>query len=393
MGFSAAFPRLMSVGHFTVDINQGALVSILPFLIAAYGYDYATAGTLILAYNLVGSIVQPLFGQIADRRYTGWMLPFAAVLACGGMAASGFCSSFPLLCLAVMAGGVGVSMMHPVAALVVNRSADAARHGWALSSFSFGGSLGFALGPVVMSTSVELVGMAGTLVILIPAAVLCALVIPRLGELAELMRTTGGSARKTLSGKDDWKAFSRLCCTVFTRSVIYHGLNTFVALFWVYELGRSKAAGSATLSLFFFSACAGTLLGGRLADRFGYRNVLRGSHLLMVPLLCMLSVTRDVVWATLLLVPLGLVMNMGYSSMVVLGQRYLPNRMGLASGITLGVSVTIGGVAVPLLGRAADMFGLSVVFPILTGLGVFAALGTLFLVPLEEEAADGRRTR
>lgn len=378
----------MSVGHFTVDINQGALVSILPFLIAAYGYDYATAGTLVLAYNLVGSIVQPLFGQIADRKYTGWMLPAAALLACGGMAASGFCSSYPLLCMAVVAGGVGVSMMHPVAALVVNRSADAGRHGWALSIFSFGGSLGFALGPVVMSSSVELFGMAGTLVILIPAAVFCALVIPRLGALAELMRSGEGAVRRAgANGSDDWNAFARLCCTVFTRSVIYHGLNTFVALFWVYELGRSKTAGSATLSLFFFSACAGTLLGGKLADRIGYRSVLRVSHLAMVPLLCLLSATRDVVWATLLLIPLGLVMNMGYSSMVVLGQRYLPNRMGLASGITLGVSVTIGGVAVPLLGRAADMYGLSVVFPILAGLGAFAALGTMFLRPLEEDQA------
>ena len=54
---------LISCGHLCSDINQGALAAVLPFLIAAYHYDYATAATLVLFSNLVGSVVQPIFGQ------------------------------------------------------------------------------------------------------------------------------------------------------------------------------------------------------------------------------------------------------------------------------------------------------------------------------------------
>ena len=53
---------LISCGHLCSDINQGALAAVLPFLIAAYHYDYATAATLVLFSNLVGSVVQPIFG-------------------------------------------------------------------------------------------------------------------------------------------------------------------------------------------------------------------------------------------------------------------------------------------------------------------------------------------
>jgi len=41
-----------------------------------------------------------------------------------------------------------------------------------------------------------------------------------------------------------------------------------------------------------------------------------------------------------------------------MGQRYLPNRVGLASGVTLGLAVAVGGVASPFLGWIADHHGI-----------------------------------
>jgi FSR family fosmidomycin resistance protein-like MFS transporter len=44
--------------------------------------------------------------------------------------------------------------------------------------------------------------------------------------------------------------------------------------------------------------------------------------------------------------------------MVVTGQKYLPKHIGFASGVTLGLAVTVVGVAAPLLGRVADNYGI-----------------------------------
>jgi FSR family fosmidomycin resistance protein-like MFS transporter len=43
---------------------------------------------------------------------------------------------------------------------------------------------------------------------------------------------------------------------------------------------------------------------------------------------------------------------------IVMGQKYLPNHVGLASGVTLGLTITAGGVAAPFLGKIADVYGI-----------------------------------
>jgi len=47
-----------------------------------------------------------------------------------------------------------------------------------------------------------------------------------------------------------------------------------------------------------------------------------------------------------------------YSPTIVLGQFYLPNRVGLSSGVTLGLAVAIGGGAAPVIGKIADIYGI-----------------------------------
>ena len=84
------YKYLMSLGHFCSDINQGALSAVLPFLIAAHGYSYATAASLVMISNLVGSAVQPLIGYLSDKRSTTWAIPAGVLMAGGGIALTGF---------------------------------------------------------------------------------------------------------------------------------------------------------------------------------------------------------------------------------------------------------------------------------------------------------------
>ena len=50
---------------------------------------------------------------------------------------------------------------------------------------------------------------------------------------------------------------------------------------------------------------------------------------------------------------------------IVMGQEFLPGRIGVASGVTIGLSVGMGGVAAPLLGILADADGLRAVFELI----------------------------
>ncbi|HKU81577.1 MAG TPA: hypothetical protein VJP76_05355, partial [Candidatus Tumulicola sp.] len=93
-------------------------------------------------------------------------------------------------------------------------------------------------------------------------------------------------------------------------------------------------------------------------------------------------------WSFVLLATaFGLAMGLSAGVVVVLGQEYLPQRIGIASGVTLGLSVTIGGFAAPLFGAIGDHRGLIAVFASAT---LFAALSlgaSAFMTEPERVAA------
>ena len=63
-----------------------------------------------------------------------------------------------------------------------------------------------------------------------------------------------------------------------------------------------------------------------------------------------------------------------------MGQEYLPGRIGVASGVTIGLSIGLGGIGAPLLGLVADAHGLRAVFELLVVFPLLA-MGLAQLLP------------
>jgi FSR family fosmidomycin resistance protein-like MFS transporter len=218
-------------------------------------------------------------------------------------------------------------------------------------------------------------GLSGTLALaLIPLAA-AVLVARKLGRLREL---EGAAEADAVGGDDDWSAFGRLGGVIALRSGIYFGLQAFVPAYFIAELSTGKAAGNAALTLMLAMGAVGTLVGGVLVDRFGARTVLVGTQILLLPLLFVLPVTGPAA-ATALLGLIGFVTIASFSITIVLGQAYLPNRTGLASGITLGLAIGLGGVAATALGVVADAQGLPAVLWVIALLPVPSLLLALTL--------------
>ena len=137
------------------------------------------------------------------------------------------------------------------------------------------------------------------------------------------------------------------------RSAVFFGLQAFIPVYFAVELGTSEAAGNGALSVMLVAGAAGTYLGGRLVDRLGRRVIVVGSMAALGPLLVLMLIAGR--WpATLLLAGVGFVVIANFSITVVMGQEYLPTRLGLASGITLGAAIGVGGLAAAALGALAD---------------------------------------
>ncbi|HYH91318.1 MAG TPA: MFS transporter [Solirubrobacteraceae bacterium] len=375
---------VLATGHLWADFLQGAVPALLPFLIAERGYSYAAAGALVLASSIGSSLVQPLFGIASDRLALPWLMPAGLAIGGAGLATVGLTESYAATVAAVAVSGLGVAAFHPEGARYANYVSRGQR-GRGMSMFSLGGNAGFALGPLLVTPAVLAFGLHGTLLVLIPlwlAAGLLARELGRLRGFAPVVAAGGRRDADETAGADAWGPFARLASLIGLRSGVFFGLQAFIPIYFAVELGTSEAAGNGALSVMLVAGAVGTYLGGRLVDRLGRRVIVVGSMAALGPLLVLLQFAER--WpATLLLAGIGFVVIANFSITIVMGQEYLPNRLGLASGITMGAAIGFGGVAAALLGALADATSLQTAMWTIAALPFPALLIALSLPPTD----------
>jgi FSR family fosmidomycin resistance protein-like MFS transporter len=255
-----------------------------------------------------------------------------------------------------------------------------------MSLFSVGGNAGLALGPVLTTPLVLLFGLPGTLALALPPLAVAVLVARELPRLRALDAAGASRAAGLTRPENDWSAFTRLNGVVALRSGVYFGLQAFVPAYFVAELARTEAAGNGALTAMLAAGAVGTLVGGVLVDRWGAKVVLVGTTALTIPLLAALPLAGPFA-ATVLLSAIGFYTIASFSVTVVLAQAFLPSRTGLASGVTLGLSIGLGGAAALLLGIVADRVGLSAVLWVIA---VLPVPSILLALSLPTESAPGR---
>lgn len=374
---------LLSVGHAVDDLYQGAVPALIPFFVAARHWDYSTASGITVAATVLSSIVQPVFGIVTDRHKLPWLVPLGMAIAGIGIALSGLSGSYAITLAAVALSGIGVAAYHPESARLA-RVASRGSH-VAMSWFSLGGNIGFALGPLLVPLVLAPLGIGGTLPLAIPA-IIWALVtmgalrrrttipVPTMvqGSLADAARGT-----HVVERRDDWKGFGVFVVPVIARSILTAGFGTFLALFVEHRLNAGTGIGEAALVIFYGVGALGTLLGGRLARRFGRVTTVRTAYLATI--VCAVGVWLVPGPAIFVAIAATAIASyVPFSIHVTLGQDYLPNHVGTASGVTLGLAVSVGGLLAPVLGVIADHSSLQtsiaalVLMPIVASIAGFA---------------------
>jgi FSR family fosmidomycin resistance protein-like MFS transporter len=348
---------LLALGHLVVDMNQGALAPLLPFLKGVFGLSYAASGAVLLVSSLTSSLVQPVFGFLADRAPRRWLLPWSVMLAALGVALAGLAPSYWVLLALVFVSGLGVAAYHPEGYRTANQVAGD-RKATGLSLFSIGGNIGIALGPPAVTFLVPRFGLPGTLGLLGPGLVVAALLTAVLpGLIATSAKGTTARAARD-GGRDMRGAMALLIGVVTVRSWTQLGLVTYVPFLYVDLLGQDPGVVGLLLFLFLGAGAVGTLAGGPIADRWGARRYIVASLLLSTPLIAVF-LWRPAGWlAAAALAAAGFVLVSSFSITVALGQAYLPRNLGMAAGLIVGLAIGTGGIGVTILGWVADHWGL-----------------------------------
>ncbi|MQA01667.1 MAG: MFS transporter [Streptosporangiales bacterium] len=371
---------ILIVSHAVVDFHQGAVPAMLPFLVATRHYDYAAVAGITLAATLLASLVQPLFGAITDRRKMPWLVGVGPLVAGLGIGISGVFDVYAVTWAAVALAGIAVAAYHPEAASAARRASGGSAQG--MSWFSVGGLVGLAGAPLLVEPVLSQGGVSATPVLAAFGACAFVVLLP-LWAWSRRRFAAGNNAarggRTQPAGRDDWRSFGWLTAAVVTRSVLQFGITAFVALYLIHDLDASTRVGAASLTAFLGAGAVGTVFGGALGDRLGRVRAMRIGYLACLPGLLGLLLAPNVPVALAAAAVLGFATMMPFAVQVTLGQEYLPNRVGTASGLTLGVAMTIGGSATPLLGMLADARGLPTALAVLLVVPVVSLLFTLRL--------------
>lgn len=372
---------VLTASHVVDDLYQGAVPALLPFLVLERGYSYAEATGITLAATVLSSVLQPAFGVLSDRRPLPWLTPAGLLVAGIGIALAGVGSSYWWTWAAVALSGLGVAAYHPAAARAARAAAGTSAQG--MSWFALGGNSGLALGPVVVTPLLLAHGVAGTPLLAVPALLMAGFLVwlqRRARALAGGAATTARRAAAAAgAGVDDWGAFGWLTVLVVIRSVLFFGVSSLLALYVIARFGVTPSAGSLTLATFLTVGAVGTLGGGWIADRHSRLGAIRLGYALSLPGLVLLLAAPAFPVAVGAAALLGLGLYLPFSVQTTLGQEYLPNRVGTASGVTLGLTVSAGGIFAPVLGALADAHGLTWALAPLVVLPLVALLASLRL--------------
>jgi FSR family fosmidomycin resistance protein-like MFS transporter len=368
----------LALGHMVIDINQGSFPVILPFLKDALNLSYAATGLIVLTANITSSLIQPLFGYLADRTARRWLLPLSVLLSAVGLGFLGLAPSYGAVLALVVVTGFGVAAYHPEGYRTATAVAGD-RKATGVSIFSTGGNIGIAVGPPLLTLLLTTYGLSGSLGMLVPGLLVAGLLtaaLPRLSAPAPAVardRARAAGAR-TMAG-----AMALLILVVAIRSWTQLGFTTFMPFYWRDVLQGDPRLVGTLLAVFLGAGAVGTLAAGPVADRVGVRRYVVSVFLLAAPLAVGFLFVSGGPLVFVLLALLGFVLVSTFTVSVVLGQAYLPKHPGLASGLIVGFAIGAGGLGASALGWVADQWGLTAALAISAGMPLAGFLVALFL--------------
>lgn len=355
---------LLTGTHAVNDLYQGLVPALLPFMVLERGYSYTAAAGLMLAATGLSSVVQPLFGLYADRHPRSWLVPTGFLVAALGVVLAGIGQSYLLTWIAIALCGLGIAAYHPPATVAARAAGGASQK--AMSVFSVGGTIGASFAPVLAATVVGGGGLSRSYLLGLPALAMGVVwVLANAGgQRASVAAAAAAAARKAaghvLKPHNDWRAFGVLVATIVGWSIPYVTVLSMLSLRITRDLHGTAFQGAAALTAFTAFGAVGTLLGGWLGDRIGRMGTIRAGYLLALPAMAGLVLAPNAGWALACTALLGMCMFLPFAAQVTLAQDYLPRNPATASGITLGLALSVGGLVSPLFGMLSDARGLGV---------------------------------
>jgi FSR family fosmidomycin resistance protein-like MFS transporter len=369
----------LSVSHLLNDTLQSLIAAVYPILKESYSLSFTQIGLITLAFQCTASLLQPLVGLYTDRR----PLPFSLVIGMGvtlvGLVLLSVADNFMAILISASLVGVGSAIFHPEASRMA-RLASGGRHGFAQSLFQVGGNGGSAIGPLLAAFVVVPWGQPSLAWFSI-AAVAAMIILFQVGRwyrahLNERVTKKATNTPSPVSPRQAAFAIGILLCLIFSKYFYLVSLTSYYTLYLIETFGVSVQDSQLRLFVFLGAVAVGTFIGGPIGDKIGFKAVIWGSILGVLPFTLVLPYS-NLLWTTILTIPIGLILASAFSAIMVYAQELLPSRVGMVAGLFFGFAFGMGGVGAAVLGWLADQTSIGFVYKICSFLPLIGLLTAL----------------
>ena len=387
----------VSFGHMAIDILNASIAMILAVLAVPFNISNAQIGLGSMAYALMGSLSQPFFGVLADRFGGRWLGAIGLLWTAVFYYAATFSQNYFTLIALMTVASLGSGAFHPQGAMNAG-AAGGHKATTGTSVFFLLGQMGLAIGPMVAGVLLEEIGMLGPRIMAaatLPFVAWMAFGLskplvrvhdepPPARPVEQRPRAAGGplhasiGASQSLQTHRRWPALVAFAVLVALRASVH---QIFYGLLPKYfsDLGFSPREFGFMVGVPSVAIALGSMTGGILGDRYEQPKIVLWSLLAATPFSWLMLDIVDGWLFFPLAFTAGFLVGIPHSILVVMAQRFLPNRQGLASGAILGFTFASGAFGIGLAGPIADYSSLSAVMHVVALLPLLAALCAVFL--------------
>lgn len=381
---------IIGMCHLLNDTLQAVIPAMFPILEDSLGLTFTQLGLIAFTLNMVASVLQPVIGMYTDKRPMPYALPIGLTSSMLGMLGLAFAPNFTMILISVFFIGIGSATFHPEGSRVAYLAAGP-RRGFAQSIFQVGGNAGQALAPLITALILVPLGQFGSIWFTLVAAVAVAFLLyiakwykERLFIMKERSKQTSEQA-PNIPKKAVSFAIIMLIFIVFARSWYQNALSNFYQFYAIEKYGLTIAEAQLYIFTFLLAGAIGTFIGGPLADRFGKRTIILFSLLSPAPLALLLPFMPG--WVAIVFLGLiGLFLMSSFSVAVVYAQELVPGKIGMMSGLIVGLAFGMGAIGSVALGSLIDVVGLKTTMIAVSPLPLLGLL--TYLLPSDQKIKD-----
>jgi FSR family fosmidomycin resistance protein-like MFS transporter len=380
----------LCTAHFVSDSYSSIIYPLLPMLKAKLALTSSQVFWLAPLLAISSSLMQPLYGFISDRYARRFFAVFAPTITAIFISMIGLAPSYGVLIVLLVAGGIGIGSFHPQAAAMA-AAASGHRRRIGMAMFSAIGTLGFAIGPFVITRVVDRFGLENSYYIVF-LGVLTSIALYRICPPLEApARFAPGVAKikwQLLNAlRPAWKPLLLLYLITVIRSGIQITTNNYLP-FLLRESGYGLTGTGNVITVFLLLGGLGGLAGGFLAERVSGRAVTLYSGLFAGPLMIAAFMTTGL--ASIMLLGLGgFVLLSTLPVNVVMAQELVPGQTSTVSALMMGAAWGVGALAPPLLDSFIPGYSFRTKLIFVSATTLLSALCAYFL-PREEPNRNRR---